>query len=515
MKNILKISGVILLLLFFFSCNKTEPPALSTTAVTDITTNSAVSGGTITDNGGADVFERGICWNTSGNPGIQDNKFIASWDSVSLSFSGNLSGLAPNTLYYVRAYAANSAGTGFGNPESFTTLGEKPSATALDATNIETHSATLNGTVNPGLLQTTIDFEYGTTTGYGNTIASTQSPVSGDSAVSVTANVTGLNPGSIYHFRMKTVNEIAVTYSNDLIFVTPGKAPEAATEDYTSLKINTVTLNGSVTPNRLETAVSFEWGTTASYGDTICPSQNPGTGTSSVNVSASLTGLTPGTTYHYRIRAVNEMGTAYGDDMTFKTYVVADADNNYYYAVTIGTQTWMQENLKTTHYRDDTSIPLVTDNTSWKNLTTPGYCWYNNSETDYKSTCGALYNWYTVNTGKLCPSGWHVPANGEWITLTNYLGGESVAGGKLKETGSIHWGDLNSSTNETGFTALPGGYRKDDGTFADIGSAGLWWSASTALTSLSYYAVLFYNSSSLVRGSYSNTYGLSIRCIKD
>ena len=118
----------------------------------------------------------------------------------------------------------------------------------------------------------------------------------------------------------------------------------------------------------------------------------------------------------------------------------------------------MAENLRTTKYNDGTPIPQVTDAAAWSNLMTPGYCWYNNDAAKYKETYGALYNWYTVNIGNLCPSGWHVPADTEWMVLTAHLGGEKISGGKLKETGTLHWDKPNlRATNETGFTALPGG----------------------------------------------------------
>jgi len=108
---------------------------------------------------------------------------------------------------------------------------------------------------------------------------------------------------------------------------------------------------------------------------------------------------------------------------------VTDIDGNVYHIVAIGTQVWMAENLKTTKYNDGTFIPLVTDSTAWGNLSTPGYCWYNNDAATYKNTYGALYNWFTVNTGKLSPKGWHIPSDTEWETLITYLGGESLAGG--------------------------------------------------------------------------------------
>jgi uncharacterized protein (TIGR02145 family) len=517
MKRALRISFSITFISVFMSCTEEPvPPVISTTAVTEITTATAVSGGAVTDKGGANVTERGVCWNTTGDPTIDDNLTSDNWDdSVTLSFTSSLSELSPNTLYYVRAYGTNVGGTGYGNTESFTTLGDEPSSVTLDASDIETHSVTLNGTVNPGLLSTTVDFEYGISTDYGNIIPSDQITASGDSSVNITAVLTGLTPGTTYHFRIKAENSLGTVYGEDMTFTTNGNLPDVLSDNVTDLTMTAATLNGSVNPNYLETDVTFEWGTTTDYGNGVVPSQSPVTGNSPVNISADLSGLTKGTTYHFRIKATNELGTTYSDDMTFKTYVVADADNNLYHSVTIGTQKWMQENLRTTSYKDNSSIPLVTGNTEWKNLSAPGYCWYDNNGESYKSTYGALYNWYTVNTGKLCPSGWHVPTNAEWITLANYLGGESVAGDKLKESGSDYWGDLNTGTNETGFTALPGGYRTEEGTYANIGLNAQFWSSSSLLPTSSYSAILYNNASNISRAGAINVSGFSVRCIKD
>ena len=110
-----------------------------------------------------------------------------------------------------------------------------------------------------------------------------------------------------------------------------------------------------------------------------------------------------------------------GITVRMRLLMATDADGNVYHTVTIGTQTWTVENLKTSKYNDGTKIPLVTDGTTWGNLTTPGYCWHNNDAATNKATYGALYNWYAVNTGKLAPSGWHVPTDAEWTTLENYL----------------------------------------------------------------------------------------------
>jgi uncharacterized protein (TIGR02145 family) len=187
-----------------------------------------------------------------------------------------------------------------------------------------------------------------------------------------------------------------------------------------------------------------------------------------------------------------------------------------YPIVKIGGQIWMAENLKATNYNDGTDIPLVEDENTWVSLSTPAYCWYYNDESTYGNTYGALYNWYTAETGKLCPTGWHVPSDAEWTTLTDYLGGESVAGGKLKETGTEHWLSPNiGATNETGFTALPGGYRSYDGPFNNIGRYGYWWSASEYDTYLARRRSMCYNNSNVPRDLSSKKIGFSVRCLRD
>ena len=204
--------------------------------------------------------------------------------------------------------------------------------------------------------------------------------------------------------------------------------------------------------------------------------------------------------------------------MILKTYTgtVTDIDGNVYNTVTIGAQVWMAENLKTTKYNNNTNIPFVVDNTEWGALTTPGYCWYNNNAVSYKATYGALYNWFTVdaasNGGKnICPVGWLVPNDAEWTILTTYLGYENVAGGKLKEAGTIHWKSPNTgATNESGFTAFPGGYRYSSGTYHSLGDLGYWLTSTNEFPrSMQYYhSFVLRSSNELSRG------GFSVRCLK-
>jgi uncharacterized protein (TIGR02145 family) len=194
---------------------------------------------------------------------------------------------------------------------------------------------------------------------------------------------------------------------------------------------------------------------------------------------------------------------------------VRDIDSNLYQTVTIGKQVWMSENLKTTKCNDGTPIPLITDNATWGKLTTPGYCWYSNDDKN-KNSYGALYNGYAVSTGKLCPSGWHVPSDSEWTILINFLGGEKIAGGKMKEKGTTHWKSPNSgATNDGGFTALPGGTRYTNGVFFTAKEIGYWWSASENNKLNAWYRSMYFKDSAVKRNYYDFTNGFSVRCIKD
>jgi len=214
-------------------------------------------------------------------------------------------------------------------------------------------------------------------------------------------------------------------------------------------------------------------------------------------------------------------GAPYSSTGSFKeTGSFTDSrDGQTYKTVKIGTQVWMAENLKCTKYNDGTSIPLIINDTTWSNLSTPGYCWYDNDGKTFKNTYGALYNWYAINTGKICPTGWHVPTDAEWTTLTNYLGGENMAGGKLKESGTTNWVSPNTAaTNETGFTALPGAHRGSNGKFFDIKFNGSWWSSTESNTdpNNAYRRDIYSNHSDVGRSyGYNKTSGLSVRCVMD
>ena len=185
---------------------------------------------------------------------------------------------------------------------------------------------------------------------------------------------------------------------------------------------------------------------------------------------------------------------------------VTDYDGNVYRTVKIGTQLWMAENLKTTKYNNGESILLVKDIVSWHNLSTPAYSPFGD-----KAVFHVFYNWYAVNTGKLCPNGWHVPTDYEWTILENYLGGNIIAGGKMKESGTRNWVSPNTAaSNESGFSALPGGPIGSD----LYGYDGFWWS-STLGNAAAWYRGLNYGTGSISRNNIPMRAGFCVRCLKD
>jgi len=206
---------------------------------------------------------------------------------------------------------------------------------------------------------------------------------------------------------------------------------------------------------------------------------------------------------------------------------VEDIDGNVYHTVTIGSQTWMIENLKTTHYNNNTPIPMITDSAAWRNLKTPGYCWYNNDSTTNKNVFGALYNWYAVDTVLLAPTGWHVPTQDDWTVLENNVAIYLYASGSLPKIlasntlwlRSLNMGAIGNNpviNNSSKFTALPGGSREDYiRSFNSIDSTGVWWS-STMKSDTTALSILMRNDlTSVERYSKKFWKGLSVRCVKN
>ncbi len=511
----------VILLFVTTDCKKKETatlPVLSTTSVTNITATTAISGGNIISDGGTAIITNGVCWNTNANPSTADSKTVDGLGSG--QFVSILSGLTTGATYHIRAYATNSVGTGYGTDLSFSTLAQAPTCLTQPATNVVASVATLNGTVNANNISATVTFEYGTTRSYGSTATSTQSPVTGNNITNVSADIAGLTASTTYHFRVKAVNSFGTTYGIDMIFITLGLAPSCLTQPASNVLLSEATLNGSVNANNLSATVTFEYGTTTSYGSTAIATQSPITGNNITTISVYISGLTLGTTYHFRAKAVNSSGTTYGSDLTFTTFsgTVIDINLNIYNTITIGTQVWMAENLKTTKYRNgdliSTTTPATLDITG---ESTPKYQWsYDGNESNIYPY-GRLYTWYVLNDSRaICPTGWHVPTYAEWVVLTTYLGGADIAAAKLMETGTAHWQSHNTgATNETNFTALPGGRRIYNGTFDYIGRYGIWWSATEDDATNAWSFDMEHGWNNVSHGSDIKRWGYSIRCLKD
>lgn len=194
---------------------------------------------------------------------------------------------------------------------------------------------------------------------------------------------------------------------------------------------------------------------------------------------------------------------------------VTDADNNVYHTVTIGSQVWTVENLRTTSYNDGSPVTMVSDNAAWTGLTTGAYCWYNNDEASFKGTYGALYNWYAVNSGKLAPAGWHVPTQGDWQILIAFLGGDSVAGGRMKASGSSLWNSPNTGAdNSSGFSAVPSGSHYMNGSYYLLGKYGWYWSSTESNADEAWHVYMQYNSGAITGKAGSKKDGFSVRLIK-
>jgi uncharacterized protein (TIGR02145 family) len=394
----------------------------------------------VSDDGGSPVTSRGVVWSTSPNPTITSSKVIEG--NGKGSFSTTLPNLAPNTTYYIRAFATNDVGTGYGSEIKVTTF---------------------TGTAVPTV--TTIPISDIT-----STTAKSGGIVTGDCGSVVTTR--------------------GVVWS---------------TSPNPTISLTTKTTNGS------------------------------GIG----SFTSSLTGLTPNTTYYVKAYATNESGIGYGQEIAFTTLslsfncgisILKDIDGNSYNTLQIGNQCWMKENLKVSKYRDGTVIPLdesggttgIGTGQTWSSIKAGARTLYEHSPSNL-ATYGYLYNWYSVVDSKgLCPNGWHVPSDSEWTALTDFLGGLSVAGGKMKTTGTTYWNSPNTgATNESGFSVLPGGIRFSDGSFFNIRDFAFFWSTTEYDRLHAWYRSLGVSGDNVRRGSVMSDIfdgklvGASVRCLKD
>jgi len=594
-------------------------PEISTANVTDISQTSARCGGLIINNQDSSILSRGVCWSTKPEPDTTDNKTIDDLDSD--RFTSYMTGLTAHTVYYVRAYATNGSGTGYGKTISFKTksdnehlvidmdgneydtivigdqiwLKEDLKTTRYnDGTNIPRATITQSGNYpeTPAYSWQKNDSSFYKET-YGamynwyvvesekicpvgwhvpsdiewsmlETYLGSSDVAGGKMKEAGTAHWFDPNSGAdnssgFTAFPGITIGTFGSWWSSSEVYGTMAwtrylfnSTPISSRENFgkqsqlsirclkyadhrvpvlTTTRVDTISQTGASSGGN----IIYEGGSPiTSFG--VCWNTSPkpeitdsktmdGEGIS--NFISRLTGLDTHTTYYIRAYATNESGTGYGEELIFTTLPIIngdsiyntdsaiDLDGNVYKTVKIGAQIWLAENLKTTKYNTGIEIPMVENGSSWGSLKTGGYCWYDNDSAFYEKDYGKLYNWYTVKTGDLCPSGWHVPSETDWFELINNLGGITLGGGKLKETGFEHWPRPNTgATNEGGYTALPGGYRHPVGElFLDRPYDGYWWSTSTNETEGPLYINLNYASVQISYNFYFKEAGLSVRCI--
>ncbi len=507
-------------------------PTVTTTSVSNIAETTAQSGGYVTDDGGALVNTKGVCWSTSPSPTISDNHTFEG--SETGSYSSSLSGLSCGTTYYVRAFATNSAGTAYGSQVEFTTSDCPiflPTITTASVSNITETSTQCGGNVT--------DDGGATVSARGICWSTSQSPTTADSHTSngsgsgdFISTLSGLSCNTTYYARAYATNSVGTTYGEQVEFLTSSCPipPIVTTISPSNITETSAQSGGDVTDDGGASVLAKGVCWSVSSNPTIADSHtDDGTGNSSF--SSAITGLSPNTTYYVRAYGTNSAGTGYGNEESFKTWSgsVTDYDGNIYQTVVIGDQTWMAENLKTTRYADGSAIPLKENTSEWDALTATdkAYCWYDNS-TANRDTYGGLYTWAAAMNGAsssdanpsgvvgVCPAGWHLPSDGELTKLIDYLGGRSVAGGTLKETGTTHWVSPNEgATNESGFTALPGGHRGTNGTFYVVGIYGVWWSSSESSAASAWGQGVSNSVANVSRLPYRKIYGSSVRCVRD
>ena len=390
-------------------------PTLTTSSVSSITSTSAGVGGNISADGGASVSARGLVYGTLSNPTLSNT--VLSIGSGTGVFSGTISGLTPNNTYYVRAYATNSSGTGYGNEMIFSTLSPTlATVTTNSISSITSSSAVIGCSV----------------TSDGGTVVISNGVVYG----------TSINP----------------TLGNSVLILGAGMGL----------------------------------------------------------FSGTISNLTPNTTYYLRAFTTNNIGTTYGNQITFNTFLasspVTDIDGNTYQTIQIGSQTWMKENLKVTKYRNGDVIPNVLIDR--QNLVDGAWSYYLD-DSYYDANFGKLYNWYAAtDTRGICPNGWHMPSTDEWQTLRNYLGEQP--GTQLKENNLTywvtHWRD--NPTNTSGFSARGAGLFYSY-LSSEIKESARFWSNQAYDTLNAFIRVLSFDQTEFPSATVPKGYQINIRCLKD
>lgn len=526
------ISLLIATTLIIMSCSKDDIklPTLSTAMADNITQFSAIGGGDIQNDGGSPIISRGVCWGTHATPTIDDSLTL---DGNGIGvFESQLTNLKPGTIYYIRAFAINKAGTAYGNAISFLTLNlvdsKLPTVATYIVTNIVDNTATgsgfaVDGKGNPILSR---GLCWGTTKkpNLNNFFTNV-----GPGTPVFTSTIAGLSLSTIYYVRAYATTNSDTVYGNSISFTSSNQIQSYLYNVIYTQGISCLTSTSAITGGYLklkncnDTLISIG----VCWGTTIDPNLNDNFTVDQINdihslntkcfgyFSSTISGLNVGTTYYFRAYVTTRAGRLFGKTISFTPTL--ESDGNIYHSVKIGNQIWMVENLKTTKFRNGDPIPNITEQTEWNGLSTGAFCNYDNDSSNVK-IYGRLYNWYAVQDSRnIAPIGWHVATEDDWKILSNLatsytpysLGDPNwyhYYPGRLKELGYLHWNYPNDGSDDFGFTALPGGFRNER--FSELGSNAVWWSANST------NSIAFSLSKLDVFQSYKFI-GYSIRCVKD
>lgn len=457
----------------------------------------------LNSDGGSNIIEYGFCWDTEPDPTTDDKKTSKQYAPGKF----RLTNLKAGTQYYVRSYAINEEGTGYGEPVIFKTLGSPPKVSTGRASDVTSTDALVKAVVAAGFLPTVVSFEYGLTEKYGQTAEIAMPPLKGNDNTTFDTRLTELKSGNTYHFRVKATNSLGTTYGKDMSF--------------TLLRVPDLKGFAPVAKNYRDTTFIITAPSSNSQGMITYTSSNPEVLVIK-NDKAVITG--PGTCTITASQAPFGIFSSGSITTTFSMNLI-DIDGNVYNTISIGNQDWMKENLRVTRYRDGEPIPNVKNKQEWISLTDGAFCLINNDTLRSDNSFGALYNWYAVDTRKICPVGWHVPTDAEWQVMERFLGmsftesEETVMrttelGLQLKDT--VGWIKNGNGSNSSDFSAQPAGLRNArSGEFFNAGIDGIWWTATEEDTYNAWLRNMYYYYNSIYRATELKNNGFSVRCVRD
>ncbi len=496
---------------------------ITTSKASNITFISAQVGGNVSEDGGGEITETGVYWDTIPSPETKGYKISMS-EGLG-EFTGTISELPHGKIIYYKAYSINSAGKATGEERFFETT-TVPSVLTSSASSINHSSATVGGefTADGGEAVTEVGIYWSNESMTGG--GGARLVIENDESTFATT-LTELSAFTTYYYKAFALNAAGESLGEELSFTTTGTAT-VNTLPVVSIRYTQVLIGGEVTDDGGYplSETGFYWGYSP---DPVNTGTRISIGSQLGSFSHTMTDVNPVSTIHIIAFAVTSAGESVGEEVLFELEAPAvgsfvdSRDGEEYGTVTIGDQVWMSENLKATLFNDGTVIPHFDDPAEWSANSGPAYSWYNNDENE--SERGALYNWYTLDTKKLCPSGWHVPDEPEWQELEVYLGMDAEVsrtddfrgtneGGMLKST--TLWENPNTgATDELGFSAIPTGRKGEDGLFLYRNQMTLFLTSGLGPGNVPYRRYFSYEEGRISRSTVRKGYAYPVRCVKD